>query len=131
MARLGQLVLNGGTWHGQRIVSEAWVKEMTSSAVRFNATNGYGYHWWTRTYVSGADSIPSYRADGWGGQNIIVFPTLDLVVVFTGGNYSPTRPPRLDEIVSRFIIPAARSGARPPAAAGAAAGRGHAAHAPT
>lgn len=108
MAKLGQLVLNGGTWRGQRIVSEDWVRAMTGRQVRFNATDGYGYHWWTRTYVSGADSIPSFRADGWGGQRIMVFPTLDLVVVFTGGDYTLTRPPRLDEIVSRFIIPAAR-----------------------
>ncbi len=38
----------------------------------------------------------------------MVFPTLDLVAVFTGGNYTLARPPRLDEIVTRFIIPAAR-----------------------
>ena len=108
MAKLGQLVLNGGTWRGRRIVSEDWVKAMTSRQVRFNATDGYGYYWWTKTYLSGSDSIPSVRADGWGGQRIMVFPTLDLVVVLTGGNYTLARQPRLDEIVTRFIIPAAR-----------------------
>lgn len=108
MAKLGQLVLNGGTWRGRRIVSEDWVKAMTKPQVRFNATDGYGYFWWTKTYPSGSDSIPSVRADGWGGQRIMVFPTLDLVVVFTGGSYTLARPPRLDEIVIRFIIPAVR-----------------------
>ena len=43
-------------------------------------------------------------ADGWGGQRIMVFPSLDLVVVFTGGSY--TQPNRLDEAVSKFILPA-------------------------
>lgn len=28
-----------------------------------------------------------YFADGWGGQNIMVLPELDTIVVFTGGNY--------------------------------------------
>jgi CubicO group peptidase (beta-lactamase class C family) len=108
MAKLGQLVLNGGTWRGRRIVSEDWVTAMTSRQVQFNATDGYGYYWWTKTYVSGSDSIPSVRADGWGGQRIMVFPTLDLVAVFTGGSYTLARQPRLDEIVTRFVIPAAR-----------------------
>ena len=108
MAKLGQLVLNGGTWRGRRIVSEDWIDAMTSRQVQFNATDGYGYYWWPKTYVTESDSIPSVRADGWGGQRIMVFPTLDLVAVFTGGNYAISRPPRLDEIVSRFIIPAAR-----------------------
>jgi CubicO group peptidase (beta-lactamase class C family) len=109
MAKLGQVVLNGGTWRGRRIVSEDWINMMTNRHVRFNATDGYGYYWWAKTYVTESDSIPSVRADGWGGQRIMVFPTLDLVAVFTGGNYTISRPPRLDEIVSRFIIPAART----------------------
>jgi hypothetical protein len=33
------------------------------------------------------------------------FPSLDLVVVFTGGNY--TQQHRLDEIVTTYILPAA------------------------
>jgi CubicO group peptidase (beta-lactamase class C family) len=108
MAKLGQVVLNGGTWRGRRIVSEDWINAMTSRHVRFNATDGYGYYGWAKTYVTESDSIPTMRADGWGGQRIEVFPTLDLVVVFTGGNYTISRPPALDEIISRFIIPAAR-----------------------
>jgi CubicO group peptidase (beta-lactamase class C family) len=110
MAKLGQLVLDGGTWRGQRIVSGDRVKEMTSRLVQFNPTEGYGYFWWTRTYPGEPEAVPSVRADGWGGQWILVFPTLDLVAVFTGGSYGIDRPPRLDEIVTRFIIPAASGG---------------------
>jgi hypothetical protein len=36
----------------------------------------------------------------------MVFPTLDLVVVFTGGSYE--REHRLDEIVEEYILPAVR-----------------------
>ena len=32
LAKLGQLVLNGGVWHGRQIVSADWIKQMTAPA---------------------------------------------------------------------------------------------------
>jgi CubicO group peptidase (beta-lactamase class C family) len=104
LAKLGQLVLSGGTWRGTRVVSEEWVQEMTRTQVPLGPSQGYGYHWWTRTYTDGSASISAFLADGWGGQRVMGFPSLDLVVVFTGGNY--TQQHRLDEIVTRYILPA-------------------------
>ncbi len=52
-------------------------------------------------------SVPSFYADGWGGQNIIVFPSLELVAVFTGGNYVGHEP--VDDIVTRYVLPAVLS----------------------
>jgi CubicO group peptidase (beta-lactamase class C family) len=51
LAKIGQLVMNHGTWHGRRIVSAAWINQMTArqsglgeqSAWRHEA---YGYLWW-------------------------------------------------------------------------------------
>ena len=104
MAKLGQLVLNGGTWQGRQIVPEAWIKAMTRPHVRFQPSGGYGLHWWTRVYSSGPHAAPAYMADGWGGQRIMVFPTMDLVAVFTGGSY--TKEPRLDEAIAHHVLPA-------------------------
>jgi CubicO group peptidase (beta-lactamase class C family) len=106
MAKLGQLVLDEGEWHGRRIVSAEWVREMTRTHVPLGPSQGYGYLWWTRVYQVAAGSVDAVVADGWGGQRIMVFPTLDLVVVFTGGSY--TRQPHLDEIIERYILPAVR-----------------------
>ena len=47
----------------------------------------YGYNWWLYIYEYHAEQIESYSASGWGGQNIIIFPTLDLIVVTTAGYY--------------------------------------------
>lgn len=104
MAKLGQLVLEGGTWNGHRIVSEAWVDAMTRPHVPFQPSGGYGLHWWNRVYSNGSNKAPAFLADGWGGQRVMVFPTLDLVVVFTGGAY--TEEPRLDEVVAHYVLPA-------------------------
>ncbi|MBN1875474.1 MAG: serine hydrolase [Anaerolineae bacterium] len=104
MAKLGQLCLNGGMWEGKRIVSEAWIAESTQKHVTHSATSGYGYQWWLKTYRVGTDSVDAYYASGWGGQQIMVFPDLGMVVVFTGGNYVTAEPS--EEILTRYILPA-------------------------
>jgi CubicO group peptidase (beta-lactamase class C family) len=106
MAKFGYLFLNGGTWKGERIVSEEWIRESTKGRASPLWADGYGYQWWLRTYHSNSTSVDSFYADGWGGQRIAVFPSLDMVVVFTGGNYVGEVP--VDDIVVRFILPAVR-----------------------
>jgi hypothetical protein len=56
------------------------------------------------TFCTDFGCVDSYLADGWGGQRIIVFPSLDLVVVFTGGNYATPEP--VHEMVCEYILPA-------------------------
>jgi CubicO group peptidase (beta-lactamase class C family) len=104
MAKLGYLFLNGGTWQDQRIVSEAWIEASTKRHVALSQADGYGYQWWLRTYHFDSTSVDAFFAAGWGGQRITVFPSLDMVVVFTGGNYVEAEP--VDEIITRHILPA-------------------------
>jgi CubicO group peptidase (beta-lactamase class C family) len=106
MAKLGYLFLNGGTWKGERIVSEEWIAESTKDHVSLSGAEGYGYQWWLKTYHSHSLSVDSFYAAGWGGQTIMVFPSLDMVVVFTGANYVGESP--VDEIITRYILPAVR-----------------------
>ena len=102
MAKLGQLVLDEGKWHGNQVVSSKWISEMTKHSVVFSQNSGYAYHWWIRSYDSGSENIIAIYADGWGGQRIMVFPTVNMVVVFTGGNYLEQHP--LDDIVTNYIL---------------------------
>ncbi|MFC1997780.1 serine hydrolase domain-containing protein [Chloroflexota bacterium] len=106
MAKLGQLFLNKGTWKGQRIVSEEWIDQSTTGTLPPTWFDGYGYQWWLMIYRSGSTTIGSYFAAGWGGQRIVVFPRLDMVVVFTGGNYVEEEP--VDVIIEGHILPAVR-----------------------
>jgi CubicO group peptidase (beta-lactamase class C family) len=104
MAKFGYLFLTRGVWKGERVISEEWVEESTKKHVSPSWADGYGYQWWLKTYRSDSISVDSFYAAGWGGQRIIVFPSLDLVLVFTGGNYVGQEP--VDEIVVRYILPA-------------------------
>jgi len=104
MAKLGYLFLKGGTWKGERIVSEEWIEESTKSHISPSWADGYGYQWWIETYHSNSTPVDSFYAAGWGGQRITVFPSLDMVVVFTGGNYVGENP--IDDIITHYILPA-------------------------
>jgi len=82
MAKIGQLVLDGGRWRGTQIVSESWIRESTQprlpSVQSFGAYGAaYGYLWW---------ALPRgiITASGAQGQWIFVIPSMSLVVVVTG-----------------------------------------------
>lgn len=89
MAKLGQLFLDKGIWNGQRIISESWVDEALLPRMKATASINYGFQWWNRTYFKkDGNVLREFDAVGDGGQWIFVFPELDVVVAFTGGNYT-------------------------------------------
>lgn len=114
MAKLGYLFANKGRWHGRQIISSAWIEEATRAHTRFGPmwTTGYGYQWWLYRFKRENVTVDAYAADGWGGQRIIVFPTLDMIVVFTAGNYSTPHGQvfaMMYSMVNAFVLPAAIS----------------------
>jgi len=109
MAKFGQLLLNGGAWDGQQVVPAEWLQNATSSHVSvahtgYKGYEAYGFHWWLKSFAVGGQRIPAICADGFAGQSIMVFPSLDLVVVVTGGNYD--RPELEHGLVANYILPA-------------------------
>ncbi|MGD2123837.1 MAG: serine hydrolase [Gemmatimonadota bacterium] len=108
MAKFGQLFLNGGVWMGRRVISEEWTQESVAPRVSVRNFNlywaeDYGYLWWLNDYAVGGNSYSTYKALGWGGQEIWVVPEEEMVVVFTGASYS--RNPSTDHIMIRYVFP--------------------------
>lgn len=109
MAKIGALFLNEGQWNGEAILSPGWVAEAAQERLpTWNPPWGYGYQWWTFDWPVNGSTVPSFGARGWGGQVITVFPTLDMVVVLTGGNYRSSDP--TDAIISEFVLDALEEG---------------------
>lgn len=75
LAKLGQLYLNKGTYHGKRIISEEWVELAVSKQSDNSKTQnqdpdwiqGYGFQFWRCQH-------DAFRADGMAGQYCIVMP---------------------------------------------------------
>lgn len=104
LARVGYLLLHGGTWAGQPIVSQAQVDRVTGWApelagVAFQATPGspfvvptdapeqYGYLFWTnRQHRALGTPVPgdAYYGHGYGEDLLIVVPSENLIVVRMG-----------------------------------------------
>ena len=81
MVAFGELYLNDGRVKGQQVVPEAWVKTscVPRTSSRFDPGREYGYGWWIDE-VGGATACYAW---GYGGQFILVFDALDLVVTAT------------------------------------------------
>ena len=117
MAKIGQLYLDGGTWNGDRIVSEDWVARSVKPAVAGVEGSlrlddpGYGYLWWTGGFPN--TGAATYYAAGFGGQFIFVLPDRDMVVVFTGGGFDGGDYDPVRRIMDEFLVPAATEPVRP------------------
>jgi CubicO group peptidase (beta-lactamase class C family) len=114
MAKIGLLVLNDGRWNDNQIVSKEWLLQSTKPHVAESEYFDYGYQWWLRSkdskqwwvepHSSSGKEHDMIIALGWGGQHIMVFPDLNVVVVTTGGTY--TSSTKIFALLEKYIIPA-------------------------
>jgi len=112
MAVLGYLYLNHGMLNGVQILPVEWIEaSLTKTWAQDSPQWGvltdynYGYLWWLGK-INGYDM---FWALGYGGQMVISFPDLNLIVVTTAGydigwDVDQERP--ILEIVSKYILPA-------------------------
>lgn len=104
LAKFGHLLLNDGVWRGERIVSEAYVREATALQVPTPEANGlrdrygYGFQFWINDFGD-------FRLAGMYKQYVVV--NREYRVVFAIQGYEERE---LLELVSNYILPACRKG---------------------
>ncbi|WAS83988.1 MULTISPECIES: serine hydrolase domain-containing protein [unclassified Corallococcus] len=113
--KLGQLYLSGGTWNGKRVVSQRWVERSVAKQATMPDGRTYGYTWWRHELRVGDRVYSQYEASGNGGQLVMVVPELDLVVLFTAGNYNHVSLWRKfrEELLPRYVMAAVTAPPRP------------------
>ncbi|MEZ5072087.1 MAG: serine hydrolase [Bacteroidales bacterium] len=117
MAKIGQLVIQNGSWYGEQLVPAQWIAESTKPHAAESEFFDYGYQWWCRSEqntswwenpVRGSrDEHVMFLALGYGGQYIMVIRDLDLVVVITSSDYNEENGNALRKIplVIEEIVP--------------------------
>lgn len=125
MLKIGQLIENKGVWNGKRIVSEEWIAESTKcdisipgfsfmkssrSKVGIPQPTYYGFYWYRESLKTNDFAEDLLFASGNGGQYIFILKNLDLIVIFTQGNYNSYKAKQAFEILARYIIPAIKNG---------------------
>jgi CubicO group peptidase (beta-lactamase class C family) len=104
--KFGQLMLDGGTWRGRRVVGADWAARAVTPHVHMGDRD-YGYLWWSQEYPYRDGSVSAFYAAGNGGQIVMAMPALQLVIGFMGGNYSDPAlyiPQR--KYVPEYLLPA-------------------------
>ncbi|HEV7922931.1 MAG TPA: serine hydrolase [Thermoanaerobaculia bacterium] len=125
LLKIGQTWLDGGVWRGRRIAGKSWAELSTTPHVHISPrTTGLdaehfaesyneaddGYAWHLYQLKSGDRTYREYEANGNGGQLMMVLPELQLVVVFTAGNYMQGGiwGRFRDQVLTGEIVPAVR-----------------------
>ena len=93
-AKFGELYLRDGIWDNKRVLPSGWVDHARAQTVIDDETGqGYGAHWWTQPGEPG-----SLVASGYEGQQILVLPERDLVIVRLGKTVAEKRSKVREEL---------------------------------
>jgi CubicO group peptidase (beta-lactamase class C family) len=107
MLKLGLLIQQRGAWQGRRVISESWIDAAVAKRSRVDDSD-YGLGIWHRWYgvptANGTQRVETIMLSGNGGQKVYVVPSLDLVVVFTGGAFNVRSP--VNTLMARVLLPA-------------------------
>jgi len=104
MAKIGQMILNKGSFDGNQVISKEWIEESSSFKVEADEFFDYGYLWW----LGESHSRPGIKvifSNGLGGQHIVIIPDLSVVIVTTGENYDKPAG-LLIKMIDKYILPA-------------------------
>ena len=100
LAKLGQLVMDGGVWQGQRLLSQEYIAAATTAHAVPPETTGdfnYGYQIWVGRHEN------TFLFNGMLGQNVLGFRDSGLLVLTHAGADTDFQESRYFEIVSRYF----------------------------
>lgn len=113
MLKLGQLYMQNGVWNNEQLIHKNLLERAVSPAFTADSPRRgqYGWHWWVDSFPTVQEqakdcSIAYFYALGFGGQNIIVIPSLEVVAVITNDKLKRGKPPA--DVFRQFIAPLLR-----------------------
>ena len=100
LAKLGQLVMDGGLWQGERLLSRDYIAAATTAHAKTPEEIGdfdYGYQIWVGRRED------TFLFNGMLGQNVLGFRDNGILVVSHAGANTDFQESRYFEIVSRYF----------------------------
>lgn len=107
-AKFGQLYQNNGVWNGKTLLSKEWIQKSFTNYFTDNPDfEGYGYLFWKKVYTVGNKSYEAFQSSGNGGNKIIIFTQIPVVIVITAQAYNkPYAHQQSEKIVQDYLLPA-------------------------
>jgi len=112
LAKFGLLYMNYGKWGNTQVLDTVWVKQSLSAqgprSSDPNSPQGYGFQFWVGQMVQ-----PKYKtvipfANGNGGQMIYFWRSMDILLVFTCGNYNRNDIKNNTDAAFGYMVPAVK-----------------------
>jgi CubicO group peptidase (beta-lactamase class C family) len=75
LAKIGEFMLNRGTWRGHRLLDAAWIRRSTEPSQKFEPR--YGFLWWLIDWTR----HKGFDAGGLFGQYLVIIPNTGIVAV--------------------------------------------------
>lgn len=112
-AKIGQMVLNRGTWSGKPIVAPEWIDQSVRPRFQaigyFSGIMFYGQQWWLGRSIAREREVKWIAAQGSGGQRLFIVPDRDLVVMTNSGRYfQPRQGDGALDMMANYILPSVR-----------------------
>ena len=107
IAKIGQMVLDGGRFDGRQIVPADWIEQATSAQIKTPKTLGaydYGYQIWV------GRNERSFLFNGMFGQNVLGFFDTGVLLVSNAGNNELFQQSSYYAFASRYFADAAKFG---------------------
>lgn len=107
-AKFGQLYQNNGVWSGKTLLSKEWIQKSFTNYFTDNPDfEGYGYLFWRKVYTVGNKSYEAFQSSGNGGNKIIIFTQIPVVIVITAQAYNkPYAHQQSEKIAQDYLLPA-------------------------
>ena len=103
LARIGQMIVEGGRAGGQQIVPAAWLKQSFTPAVQTTGSLRYAHFWWHAAQGNPPQWVAGF---GNGGQRLVINARLGLVLVLFAGNYNQRDAWKLGvKVITEFVVP--------------------------
>lgn len=121
MLKIGQMVRDGGRWKGKQVISKTSIEHATNASkpipdfsfARVSKSQDlipqntfYGGFWYRERIKTKTIDEELLFASGNGGQYIFIIKRLNLVVVFTQGNYGSWKAKKAFDLLGNYILPA-------------------------
>lgn len=108
-ARFGQLYKNNGAWNGKQLLPEKWIGQTFTKQLPVTGRDNefYGFLFWNKTYTANGKTYEAFYCSGNGGNRIVIFQNLPLVIVITAKAYNkPYAHPQADKIIEEYLLKA-------------------------
>lgn len=109
LMNFARFVMNYGTWEGERLLSEQYLREATACRVTNDLECRAGCKYWGYGYQIWRSEQNSFSFNGMGSQYAVCVPDKDFIFVCTGDNqYNDHAQEKLFRAVFDHLLPEAR-----------------------